>query len=105
MQPFKRLALAAAAAWTALLAKHVVLLDGGIASQVRYAGMAADRAALQRSARRNARAVRLAREHKLPLTARPSRTFTKSSGTSSSKNHSAPLSLVKVALGPTKTSS
>ena len=35
------------AAWTALLAKHVVLLDGGRASQLRYAGMAADRAALK----------------------------------------------------------
>jgi hypothetical protein len=35
------------AAWTALLKKHVVLLDGGKASQVRYAGMAADRAALK----------------------------------------------------------
>ena len=34
------------AAWTALLKKHVVLLDGGKASQVRYAGMAADRASL-----------------------------------------------------------
>ena len=35
------------AAWTALLKKHVVLLDGGKASQVRYAGMAADRASLK----------------------------------------------------------
>ena len=35
------------AAWTALLKKHVVLLDGGKASQMRYAGMAADRAALK----------------------------------------------------------
>ena len=35
------------AAWTALLKKHVVLLDGGKASQLRYAGMAADRAALK----------------------------------------------------------
>ena len=35
------------AAWTALLKKHVVLLDGGRASQLRYAGMAADRAALK----------------------------------------------------------
>jgi len=35
------------AAWTALLKKHVVLLDGGKASQVRYAGMAADRAPLK----------------------------------------------------------
>ncbi len=35
------------AAWTALLKKHVVLLDGGKASQVRYAGFASDRAALK----------------------------------------------------------
>lgn len=35
------------AAWSALLKKHVVLLDGGKASQLRYAGMAADRAALK----------------------------------------------------------
>jgi Protein of unknown function, DUF547 len=35
------------AAWTALLKKHVVLLGGGKASQLRYAGMATDRAALQ----------------------------------------------------------
>ena len=35
------------AAWTALLKKHVVLLDRGRASQLRYAGMAADRAALK----------------------------------------------------------
>ena len=35
------------AAWTTLLKKHVVLLDGGKASQVRYAGMAADRALLK----------------------------------------------------------
>ncbi len=39
------------AAWTALLKKHVVLLGGaaggGKASQLRYAGMASDRAALQ----------------------------------------------------------
>jgi hypothetical protein len=35
------------AAWTALLKKHVALVDGGKASQVRYAGMAADRAALK----------------------------------------------------------
>jgi hypothetical protein len=35
------------AAWTALLRKHVVLLRGGQASQVRYDGFAADRAALQ----------------------------------------------------------
>ena len=34
------------AAWSALLKKHVVLIDGGRASQLRYAGMAADRAAL-----------------------------------------------------------
>ena len=34
------------AAWTSLLRKHVVLLDGGRASQLRYAGMAADRAQL-----------------------------------------------------------
>lgn len=34
-------------AWTALLKKHVVLIDGGRASQLRYAGMAADRAALK----------------------------------------------------------
>jgi hypothetical protein len=35
------------AAWTALLKKHVVLLDGGKASQVRYAGFAKDRPALK----------------------------------------------------------
>ena len=35
------------AAWTSLLKKHVVLLDGGKASQVRYAGMLADQAALK----------------------------------------------------------
>jgi Protein of unknown function, DUF547 len=35
------------AAWTTLLKKHVVLVDGGKASQVRYAGMATDRAALK----------------------------------------------------------
>jgi hypothetical protein len=35
------------AAWTALLKKHVLLLRDGQASQVRYAGMAADRAALK----------------------------------------------------------
>ena len=35
------------AAWTALLKKHVVVLDGGKATQVRYAGFAADRANLQ----------------------------------------------------------
>lgn len=35
------------AAWTALLKKHVVLLRDGQASQVRYAGFAADRAALK----------------------------------------------------------
>ena len=34
-------------AWNALLKKHVVLLDGGKASQLRYAGMASDRAALK----------------------------------------------------------
>ena len=34
-------------AWTALLKKHVALQDGGKASQVRYAGMAADRTALK----------------------------------------------------------
>ena len=35
------------AAWTALLKKHVLLLRGGQASQLRYAGMAADRPALK----------------------------------------------------------
>jgi Protein of unknown function, DUF547 len=35
------------AAWTALLKRHVLLLRGGQASQLRYAGMAADRAALK----------------------------------------------------------
>ena len=35
------------AAWTALLRKHVAPLRGGQASQVRYAGFKADRAALQ----------------------------------------------------------
>jgi hypothetical protein len=35
------------AAWTALLARHVVPLRGGQASQVRYAGFATDRAALR----------------------------------------------------------
>jgi len=35
------------AAWTALLKKHVVLIDGGKASQVRYSGMQQDRAALR----------------------------------------------------------
>jgi len=35
------------AAWTALLKKHVVLLDGGKASRLAYAGLAADRAALK----------------------------------------------------------
>lgn len=35
------------AAWTALLKKHVVVLQGGKASQVRYAGMAQERAALK----------------------------------------------------------
>ena len=34
-------------AWTALLNKHVVLLDGGKASQARYADFAKDRAALK----------------------------------------------------------
>lgn len=34
-------------AWTGLLAKHVVLIDGGKASQVRYAGLAQDRATLK----------------------------------------------------------
>ncbi|MCV2369364.1 DUF547 domain-containing protein [Roseateles oligotrophus] len=34
------------AAWAALLKKHVVVLDGGRASQLRYAGFASDRAAL-----------------------------------------------------------
>ncbi len=34
-------------AFTALLKKHVVLLDGGKGSQLRYAGMARDRAALK----------------------------------------------------------
>jgi hypothetical protein len=36
------------AGWTALAGKHVVLVDGGKASQVRYAGFAQDRAALKR---------------------------------------------------------
>jgi hypothetical protein len=35
------------AAWDALLKKHVVLRDGGKASQVRYAGMAKERGALK----------------------------------------------------------
>jgi hypothetical protein len=35
------------AAWTVLLKKHVVLLRGGQASQVRYGGFAADRAPLK----------------------------------------------------------
>ena len=35
------------AAWTALLKKHVLLLRNGQASQVRYAGFTADRAALK----------------------------------------------------------
>ena len=34
-------------AWEVLLKKHVAVLDGGKASQVRYAGMAQDRAALR----------------------------------------------------------
>lgn len=35
------------AAWTTLLAKHVAVIDGGKASQVRYAGFAQDRAQLK----------------------------------------------------------
>jgi hypothetical protein len=35
-------------AWTTLLKKHVLVLDGGKSTQVRYSGMSADRAALQR---------------------------------------------------------
>jgi len=35
------------AAWNALLQKHVVVIDGGKASQVRYAGFAQDRSALK----------------------------------------------------------
>jgi hypothetical protein len=35
------------AAWTALLARHVVVLDGGEASRVRYAGFGEDRAQLK----------------------------------------------------------
>jgi hypothetical protein len=35
------------AAWTALLKKHVVVIDGGKASQVRYAGFAQERAQLK----------------------------------------------------------
>lgn len=35
------------AAWTALLKKHVVTIDGGKSSKVRYAGMAIDRPALK----------------------------------------------------------
>lgn len=35
------------AAWTALLKKHVVVIDGGKASQVRYAGLAQERAQLK----------------------------------------------------------
>lgn len=35
------------AAWTALLKRHVVLLRGGQASQLRYAGLATERAALK----------------------------------------------------------
>jgi hypothetical protein len=35
------------AAWDALLRKHVVLLEGGKVSQLRYAGMAQERAALR----------------------------------------------------------
>ena len=53
MLPLTRLGAQAApfdhghAAWSALLKKHVVLIDGGRGSQLRYAGMAADRAALK----------------------------------------------------------
>lgn len=36
------------AAWDALLHKHLVVLEGGKASRLRYAGMAADRPALER---------------------------------------------------------
>jgi len=36
------------AQWTALLKKHVQVLEGGKASRVRYAGMAADKPALER---------------------------------------------------------
>jgi hypothetical protein len=42
-QPFDH----AHASWTVLLQKHVVLLDGGKASQVRYGGFQQDRAALK----------------------------------------------------------
>jgi len=35
------------AAWTALLQRHVVVLDGARASRVRYTELAADRAALE----------------------------------------------------------
>jgi len=35
------------AAWSALLKQHVVVIDGGKASKVRYSGFVADRAALQ----------------------------------------------------------
>jgi len=35
-------------AWDALLKRHVVLIDGGKSSQLRYAGMATERAALKR---------------------------------------------------------
>ena len=35
------------AAWSELLKKHVIVVDGGKASQLRYAGMAADRAQLK----------------------------------------------------------
>ena len=34
-------------AWDALLRKHVVLIDGGKASQMNYAAIAAERAALR----------------------------------------------------------
>lgn len=33
-------------AWDTLLKKHVVVIDGGVASQVRYAGFQKDRQAL-----------------------------------------------------------
>ena len=36
------------AAWTALLSKHVVVIDGGHASRVRYDGLAKDRESLHR---------------------------------------------------------
>lgn len=43
------------AAWTALLERHVVLVDGGKASRVRYAGFARDRAQLEAYLERLAR--------------------------------------------------